>query len=141
MRTTAAEALAAGRGVCQDYAHVMLAVCRILGLPARYVSGHLLGKGGSHAWVEVLKPAPGLRTSVADAWDPTHDRRVGIEYLTVAVGRDSADVVSLSGTYDLLAAEHAASIQAPHRRLTLRLGGSVRRSPMLSRKERRCTRL
>ena len=45
--TTAAEALAVGRGVCQDYAHVMLALCHLLRLPARYVSGHLLGQGGT----------------------------------------------------------------------------------------------
>ena len=47
MRTTAAEALAIGAGVCQDYAHVMLAVARACGLPSRYVSGHLLGQGGT----------------------------------------------------------------------------------------------
>ena len=52
--TTAAEALALGRGVCQDHAHVMIAICRAAGVPARYVSGHLLGEGGTHAWVEVL---------------------------------------------------------------------------------------
>ena len=54
--TTAAEAAAIGHGVCQDYAHIMLAVCHELGLPARYVSGHLLGQGGTHAWVEVIVP-------------------------------------------------------------------------------------
>jgi len=54
VRTSAAEAVAGGRGVCQDYAHVMIAVCRAAGLPARYVSGHLVGEGGSHAWVEVV---------------------------------------------------------------------------------------
>ena len=52
--TTAAQALALGRGVCQDHAHVMIAICRAAGVPARYVSGHLLGEGGTHAWVEVL---------------------------------------------------------------------------------------
>ena len=45
-------------GVCQDYAHCMLALCRLCGLPARYVSGHVLGEGGTHAWVEVLVPHP-----------------------------------------------------------------------------------
>lgn len=54
--TTAADALAAGSGVCQDSAHLMIALCRAAGLPARYVSGHLLGDGGTHAWVEVLVP-------------------------------------------------------------------------------------
>jgi transglutaminase-like putative cysteine protease len=93
VRTTAAEALALGHGVCQDYAHVMLALCRLCDLPARYLSGHLVGEGGSHAWVEVLSP-PG-----AVAFDPTNDRRAGLPYLTVAVGRDYADVAPTSGTY------------------------------------------
>ncbi len=54
VHTTAADAVAGGRGVCQDYADIMLALCRAAGLPARYVSGHLVGEGGSHAWVEVV---------------------------------------------------------------------------------------
>jgi transglutaminase-like putative cysteine protease len=101
VRTSAAAALAGGRGVCQDYAHVMLALCRAAGLPARYVSGHLVGEGGSHAWVEVVvtDPSASNRRSVAVAFDPTHDRRAGREYLTVAVGRDYADVAPTSGTF------------------------------------------
>lgn len=96
--TTAAQALALGQGVCQDYAHVMLALCRLCRLPARYVSGHLVGEGGSHAWVEVLLPswAGGLE---AVAYDPTNDRRAGSTYLTIAVGRDYADVAPTWGTY------------------------------------------
>ena len=98
--TTAAEALAVGQGVCQDYAHVMLALCRLCRLPARYVSGHLVGEGGSHAWVEVVLPAPGHPSSqVAVAFDPTNDRRAGPTYLTIAVGRDYADVAPTHGTY------------------------------------------
>ena len=93
VRTTAAEALALGAGVCQDYAHVMLALCRLSGLPARYVSGHMVGEGGSHAWVEVLLPSTTL------AFDPTNDRVAGPSYLTVAVGRDYADVAPTHGTY------------------------------------------
>ena len=54
--TTAAQAWAGGAGVCQDYAHCMLALARLCGLSARYVSGHLLGEGGTHAWVEILVP-------------------------------------------------------------------------------------
>jgi transglutaminase-like putative cysteine protease len=99
VRTTAAAALAAGRGVCQDYAHVMLAVCRAAGLPARYVSGHLVGEGGSHAWVEVVVADPVAGRAVAVAFDPTHDRRAERGYLTVAVGRDYADVAPTSGTF------------------------------------------
>jgi transglutaminase-like putative cysteine protease len=95
--TTAAEALAGGRGVCQDTAHVMIALCRATGLPARYVSGHLLGEGGTHAWVEVIvADAAGAR---AVAFDPCHGRRAGRDYLTVATGRDYTDVAPTSGTY------------------------------------------
>jgi len=99
--TTAADALAAGRGVCQDYAHVMLSACRLLDIPARYVSGHLLGEGGSHAWVEVLRRVPGRRRHwVAEGWDPANNRRTGAGYITVATGRDYADVAPMSGAYD-----------------------------------------
>jgi transglutaminase-like putative cysteine protease len=98
--TTAAEALAGGGGVCQDYAHVMVSVCRLLQIPARYVSGHLLGEGGSHAWVETLRPDTGGSGWTAEGWDPTHDRPTGAGYVTVAVGRDYADVAPMSGTYD-----------------------------------------
>jgi transglutaminase-like putative cysteine protease len=99
VHTTAAQALAAGHGVCQDYAHLMLALCRLLGIPARYVSGHLVGEGGgTHAWVEVLQPVPGPAVEIL-AWDPTHDRPADLRYLTVAVGRDYHDVAPVSGTY------------------------------------------
>ena len=95
--TTAAEALAGGRGVCQDAAHVMIALCRATALPARYVSGHLLGEGGTHAWVEVIvADAAGSR---AVAFDPCQGRRAGRDYLTVATGRDYTAVAPTSGTY------------------------------------------
>lgn len=98
--TTASQALAGGVGVCQDYAHVMLAVARACGLPARYVSGHLVGEGGTHAWVEVLVAHPGdPDRASAVAFDPTHDRAAGARYLTVATGRDYADVAPTSGTF------------------------------------------
>jgi transglutaminase-like putative cysteine protease len=97
--TTAVKALAGGKGVCQDYAHIMLAVCRAAGIPARYVSGHLVGEGGSHAWVEVLVPGPFGGGTIAVGFDPTHDRRVDARYLTVAVGRDYEDVAPTSGTF------------------------------------------
>jgi transglutaminase-like putative cysteine protease len=108
VRTTAAAALAIGQGVCQDYAHVMLALCRLLGIPARYVSGHLVGEGGTHAWVEVLVPAGagagapvglGAPAATVLALDPTHDREAGTNYLTIAIGRDYADVAPTSGTF------------------------------------------
>lgn len=100
VRTTAAEALALGAGVCQDYAHLMLALCRACGLPSRYVSGHLLGQGGTHAWVEVVLPTwDGTGDAIAHAFDPTHASRGGLGYVTVAVGADYLDVAPTSGTY------------------------------------------
>jgi transglutaminase-like putative cysteine protease len=99
--TTAGEAWAGGVGVCQDYAHCMLALCRLCGVPARYVSGHLLGEGGTHAWVEVLVQHPHDREAIrAVPFDPTHARRPGLRYVTVAVGRDYGDVPPTSGTFD-----------------------------------------
>jgi transglutaminase-like putative cysteine protease len=100
IRTTAAEALALGVGVCQDYAHIMLALCRVCGLPSRYVSGHLLGQGGTHAWVEVVLPTrDGTGDAIASAFDPTHASRGGLGYVTIAVGGDYSDVAPTSGTY------------------------------------------
>ena len=79
----------------------MLALCRLCELPARYVSGHVLGDGGTHAWVEVLVPHPQDEGALrAVPIDPTHDRRAGLRYLTVAVGRDYCDVPPTSGTYE-----------------------------------------
>jgi transglutaminase-like putative cysteine protease len=97
VRTTAAQALAGGRGVCQDSAHVMLALCHLVGLPARYVSGHLLGQGGTHAWVEVVVPR--ADDAVAVAFDPCNGRMAGNGYVTVATGRDYSDVAPTSGSY------------------------------------------
>jgi transglutaminase-like putative cysteine protease len=100
VRTTAAEALALGVGVCQDYAHVMLAVCRACELPARYVSGHMVGQGGTHAWVEVVLPAAdGSGEAIASSFDPTHASRAGLGYIKIATGRDYLDVAPTSGTY------------------------------------------
>lgn len=100
IHTPAAEALALGQGVCQDYAHIMLALCRLCELPAYYVSGHLLGEGGTHAWVEVLVPSVDC-TDEAEVWpfDPTHGCEAGLNYLTIAVGRDYHDVAPTSGTF------------------------------------------
>ena len=95
--TTASEALEIGRGLCQDYAHVTLAICRAAGLPARYVSGHMLGEGGSHAWVEVIVPE-GNHLEVI-GFDPTNQRRPNLGYTVVAVGRDYADVPPTSGRF------------------------------------------
>lgn len=97
--TPAAMALHLGRGVCQDYAHILLCVLRLLGVPCRYVSGHLVGEGAPHAWVEALLPTDDPGQVEVIAYDPTHARRTRLDYLTVAVGRDFSDVSPTSGTY------------------------------------------
>jgi transglutaminase-like putative cysteine protease len=95
VRTSAADAWQLRRGVCQDMAHVMIAMCTALGISARYVSGHLVGDGASHAWVEVFDP--GRRVVVAI--DPTHRRRTDLRYITTAIGRDYGDVAPTCGIY------------------------------------------
>jgi transglutaminase-like putative cysteine protease len=105
--TPALQALALRKGVCQDFAHVMLGCLRSLGLPARYVSGYLLtepppgeprlvGSDASHAWVSVYLPADQGRGCWVDL-DPTNDRAAGEDYVVLAVGRDYADVSPMRG--------------------------------------------
>lgn len=100
IHSTAADALLARKGVCQDYAHLMLALCHLCALPARYVSGHLLGEGGTHAWVEVLVHAPDHpEKALVVPLDPTHGRSTHLGYVTISVGRDYYDVAPTSGTF------------------------------------------
>lgn len=100
IHTTASQALALGHGVCQDYAHIMLTLCHLCALPARYVSGHMLGEGGTHAWVEVLVPTPDQPTDATIlAFDPTNDKMADLNYISIAVGRDYYDVAPTSGTF------------------------------------------
>ena len=105
--TPALEALELRKGVCQDFAHVMLACLRSLGLPSRYVSGYLLtepppgrprlvGADASHAWVSIYLPRAGGPGAWTDL-DPTNDRAPGEDYVTLAVGRDYADVSPVRG--------------------------------------------
>jgi transglutaminase-like putative cysteine protease len=99
VKTTAAEALAAGRGVCQDFAHVMIAALGALDMPARYVSGYVFAPrrsmaSASHAWVDVFLPGRGWLSL-----DPTHDAAQSDHYVRVAVGRDYADVTPTRGVY------------------------------------------
>lgn len=95
--TTASVALRMHRGVCQDYAHVAIALARAAGLAARYVSGHLLGEGATHAWVEFLVPANGAARVLS--FDPTTGRATDWKYLVIAVGRDYEDVAPTSGVF------------------------------------------
>ena len=113
VHTPALQALQARRGVCQDFAHILIACLRSLGLAARYVSGYLLthppegqprlvGADASHAWASVYLPE--LADSACGGWldlDPTNDRAgfgaPGEDYVVVAWGRDFADVSPLRG--------------------------------------------
>jgi len=97
VKTTGDRALALGRGVCQDFSHIMLVVCRLQKIPARYVSGYLYNNGhtaASHAWVDVLIPERGWVSL-----DPTHDTEQTGQYVRVAVGRDYADVPPTRGIF------------------------------------------
>jgi transglutaminase-like putative cysteine protease len=90
------EVLRDRRGVCQDFAHLLLGLCRSLKIPARYVSGYLATEMASatHAWIEVFVPGQGWR-----GLDPTHDCQVGEMHVKIANGRDYADVSPISGNY------------------------------------------
>ena len=84
------------RGVCQDFAHVLIGLCRALKIPALYVSGYLATETASatHAWVEVLIPGFGWRPL-----DPTNNCQTDETYVKLAVGRDYADVPPVTGNY------------------------------------------
>jgi len=99
--TRVPEVLRTRRGVCQDYAHVLLALCRTQGIPARYVSGYFYNEArreaepeASHAWVEIFLPGYGWK-----GIDPTHDRLADTRYVKLAVGRDYADIRPVNGSY------------------------------------------
>lgn len=101
--THASEVIERRTGVCQDFAHAMVALCRAIGIPARYVSGyffdatrdhHLRGSEASHAWVEVYIDGAG--------WiglDPTNNQVVDSTYIVVATGRDYREVAPVIGTF------------------------------------------
>jgi transglutaminase-like putative cysteine protease len=105
--TPALEALAQRHGVCQDFAHIMIACLRTLGLPARYVSGYLLtqpppgrprliGADASHAWVSVYIPGADGPGDWAE-FDPTNGRQPGEDYVALAIGRDYSDISPMRG--------------------------------------------
>jgi transglutaminase-like putative cysteine protease len=99
------DALRSRQGVCQDFAHIMIALVRKLRIPCRYVSGYLFHleengrkdrslEGASHAWVEALVPRLGWT-----AFDPTNNLIGGDRHIRVAIGRDYADVPPTRGVY------------------------------------------
>ena len=96
------DALKARQGVCQDFTHIMLALLRPLGIPARYVSGYLYSQegrtrstaGASHAWVEALLPDLGWV-----GFDPTNNLIADYRHIRVAIGRDYADVPPTRGVF------------------------------------------
>jgi transglutaminase-like putative cysteine protease len=112
--TTSVEQVVEGRhGVCQDFAHLLIGLCRAIEIPARYVSGYIVtaghtesqtpsrGADASHAWVEVFTPTHGWR-----GFDPTNNLVVNDHYVKVAIGRDYHDVPPTRGTYHGGATEH-----------------------------------
>jgi transglutaminase-like putative cysteine protease len=102
VRTSAAEAWRAGRGVCQDFAHLSLAVLRAMGIPSRYISGYFYPEGEatvgsrvvgeSHAWVEAW-------TGHWSGHDPTNLVGTGERHVVVARGRDYTDVAPMRGIF------------------------------------------
>ncbi|MFT3785744.1 MAG: transglutaminase family protein [Tepidisphaeraceae bacterium] len=89
------------KGVCQDFTHLFIAMARVLGIPARYVSGlvhpldrEIRGALQTHAWCELLFPSHGWM-----ALDPTNRQQAGSNFVTVAVGRDYRDVPPNRGTW------------------------------------------
>ena len=106
--TTVAELLASRTGVCQDLAHVLVGLCRAVGIPARYVSGYIVtgahgpkrGAGHSHAWAEAWTPTHGWR-----GFDPTNDVLASEHHVKMAIGRDYRDVPPTQGTFRGVAEE------------------------------------
>jgi len=99
-RSTTEQLLQTGAGVCQDFAHILIGLLRLRGIPSRYVSGYLHVESGedvpsqSHAWVEAWSPTAGWL-----AVDPTHDQTPNERYVVVAHGRDYDDVPPNRGIF------------------------------------------
>lgn len=91
--TTAEHAWQLGCGVCQDYSHIMLSLCRMAGIQARYAAGMLIGEGLSHAWVEIAQDGRwyGL--------DPTNGISVLEDHIKISHGRDYADCLLNQGVF------------------------------------------
>lgn len=96
VETTAQEVLESLQGVCQDFAHLMIAICRKYGIPARYVCGFVEGTGETHAWVEVFD----AQNNHWMGLDPTYDLQIEYGYVKLAHGRDAADCPVSRGQYN-----------------------------------------
>jgi transglutaminase-like putative cysteine protease len=128
------------KGVCQDFAHLMLGCLRVSGLAGRYVSGYLLtrpqegqallvGADASHAWLSVW--VPGLGQSLADDWldlDPTNDCVPSTSHVRVAHGRDFGDVTPLRGVIRG-GGEHTLAVRVTTRSLDVPVALSTRVKP------------
>jgi transglutaminase-like putative cysteine protease len=109
--TTVEQIIDGRKGVCQDFAHLLIGLCRAIGVPARYVSGYIVqshdsprrGAGASHAWAEVYTPSHGWR-----GFDPTNNLVANGYYVKIAIGRDYADVPPTRGTFRGTASETLA---------------------------------
>lgn len=91
--TTAEEAMRQRRGVCQDYSHIMISLCRIFGIPARYVVGMLMGEGLSHAWIEIYDGGMWI------GLDPTNNLIVDDQHIKISSGRDYNDCLINQGLF------------------------------------------
>ena len=91
METSAESAWTNGCGVCQDYAHILIALCHLAGIPARYVTGMVIGEGQSHARTEILD------NGYWYALDPTHDCIAAETYIKIGHGRDAKDCMLNKG--------------------------------------------
>jgi transglutaminase-like putative cysteine protease len=130
------EVFAAGQGVCQDFAHLAVAMYRSVGIPARYVSGYLFTADDAtgaevigdavevqtHAWVEVALPiggqARGGRNATWMALDPTNQQQVGEQHVTIGRGRDYDDVAPFRGVFSG-GSEHHLEVSVAMRRLAV----------------------
>lgn len=93
VQTTAEQAFAADAGVCQDYAHILLSLCRIQHIPCRYVVSLLLCEGASHAWTKIWDSGRWY------ALAPTNDLIVDDQHIEISSGRDYQDCIINQGLF------------------------------------------
>ena len=92
-QTTAKEAFLLQKGVCQDYAHILISALRSLNIPSRYVAGIMEGEGATHAWVDAYAGDHFIHL------DPTNDRIVNEGYIKLSHGRDFSDCIIDKGIF------------------------------------------